>query len=116
MRSVKELNVIEQYADSETVIADHMTVVATRKQVSSKLGEEAAILHLEDGIYYGLNSVGARVWQLAQSPIAVEQILSVLLEEYEVEIEQCRQDLHALLRLLAEKKLIEISNEAHSSA
>ena len=36
---------------------------------------EAVILSLHDGIYYGLNSVGLRIWELIQQPRSLGSIL-----------------------------------------
>jgi Coenzyme PQQ synthesis protein D (PqqD) len=88
------------------------TVVASESQVSSDLGEEVAILDFKAGIYYGLDGVGARVWQLVQEPKKVSEIRNAVLEEYEVEPDSCERDLIALLRRLAGEGIIEIRNEA----
>jgi hypothetical protein len=86
-------------------------VVVTPNQVSSDLSGEAVILNLQSGTYYGLNAVGASVWNLIQSPKTVDQLREALLEEYEVEPEDCDRDLHQLLEDLHNVGLIEISNE-----
>lgn len=81
-------------------------------QISSNLADEAVILNLESGIYYGLNEVGARVWQLLQTPQSFSAIKERLLAEYEVDTETCEQDLVAILQDLQDAKLIEIAHEA----
>jgi hypothetical protein len=86
-------------------------VVAVQGQVSSDLGGEVVILSLEDGIYYGLDEVGARVWSLIQTPTAVASIRDAILEEYDVDAPQCEHDLLALLDDLAARGLVEVRNE-----
>ena len=76
--------------------------------VSCDLDGEAAILNLKDGVYYGLNPVGARVWKLVQEPVTLENILEAILEEYDVEEEQCFQDTVELLEELQDKGLVKI--------
>ncbi len=93
------------------MVSENSTVAAVADQVSRDLDGEAAILNLNSGIYYGLNSVGARVWGLLREPKTVSQILETLLKEYEVDTEQCRNDLMKLLHDLAEAGLIEVRNE-----
>jgi hypothetical protein len=85
-------------------------VVASDGQVSSEIGEEVAILDLKAGTYYGLDSVGARVWELIQRPKSVGEIRNVLLEEYEVEPKRCERDLLALLQTLVNEGLVEVRN------
>jgi hypothetical protein len=89
----------------------HRTVLASRDQVSCKLGEEAAILHLGSGVYYSLNPVGARVWSLLQEPVVVEQLRDRLLVEFDVERDRLEGDLSQLLDGLAAAGLIEIQDE-----
>ena len=89
-------------------VAKHSTVVASKDQVSSDLGGEVAILDLKAGVYYGLDEVGARIWQLIQEPMAVGAIRDSLVEEYDVEPVRCEQDVLALLQRLVDKGLIEI--------
>lgn len=87
-------------------------VVASKRQVSSDLGGEAAILDLEGGVYYGLDEVGARIWEMIQEPRPASEVRDALLEEYDVEPERCERDLLALLERLAEGRLIEVVGEA----
>jgi hypothetical protein len=94
----------------ESRISLDSMVVASEGQVSSEIGEEVAILDLKAGTYYGLDSVGARVWELIQRPKSVGEIRNVLLEEYEVEPKRCERDLLALLQTLVNEGLVEVRN------
>ncbi len=84
------------------------TVVAlSPAQVSAELGGEKVIVQLDSGIYYGLEEVGAFVWSLlVEKPRSVAELQAAILEEFDVEPEQCLADLRALLAELAEEKLI----------
>lgn len=86
-------------------------VVAASEQISSDLGGEAVILDLEAGVYYGLDAVGARVWELLQQPRAVAGLRDAILAEFDVEPERCERDLLALLQELAANRLIQVSHE-----
>jgi hypothetical protein len=83
-------------------------VTATKDQVSCNLGAEADILHMKDGIYYGLDPIGTQVWKLLQTPRKIADIHEVLLQEYDVEPERCQRDLLALLEDLLGAGLIEV--------
>lgn len=71
--------------------------MAIKDQVSCKLSEEAVVLSFQDGTYYGLNAVGARIWELLEKPRTVKEIVDLLLEEFDVERPQCESDLRAFL-------------------
>lgn len=83
-------------------------VVAAKNQVSCDLGGEAAILNVRSGVYYGLNPVGARVWNLVQQPRSVDEVRQSLTREYDVEEQVCESDLLTLLEELLAAGLIEV--------
>jgi hypothetical protein len=91
-----------------TDFADNATIIAISDQASVDLDDEAAILNLKTGVYFGLNEVGAWVWRLIQAPHTVAQVRAALLAEFEVAPETCASDLQALLRDLAQHQLIEV--------
>jgi hypothetical protein len=82
--------------------------------VSCRLGEEAAILALDSGVYYSLNRVGARIWSLLQEPIVVQHLRETLLLEYDIEPDRLNRDLTDLLDRLAAEGLIEVLDEPAS--
>ena len=90
----------------------HTIVVAASEQVSCPLGEESAILNLKNSVYYGMNPVGARVWDLLQQPKSVTELRNALLEEFEVDEVRCGGDLLALLETMRSEGLIEIRGAA----
>ncbi len=89
-------------------ITDSASVVAAGDLLASSFGQELVILSLRDGVYYGLEDVGARIWELLQRPIRVAAIRDALVAEYDVEPERCGRDLRALLLDLAGRGLIEV--------
>ena len=80
--------------------------------MSSPIGEDVALLGLNEGIYYGLNATGARIWELLQQPIRVADIHSALVDEFEVDAETARQDLLAVLADLRAAGLVEVRGES----
>lgn len=83
-------------------------VVASSDQVSSDLAGESILMSLRTGMYYGLDEVGARVWELVREPRLVSDIRDVIAGEYEVERDRCERDILGLLRELAAQGLIEV--------
>jgi hypothetical protein len=83
-------------------------VVATKEQISTDLGGEVVILALQSGRYFSLNDVGSLIWNLMQEPKTVLQIRDAILDQYEVEVERCQQDILTLIRNLLAESLVEI--------
>ncbi|MEI7827901.1 MAG: PqqD family peptide modification chaperone [Euryarchaeota archaeon] len=87
------------------------SVVASKEQASADLGGEAAILNLKNGVYYGLNPVGARIWNLIQTPRTVREVRDTIIDEYDIDSDRCERDLAVLLQQLVEHDLVEIVHE-----
>lgn len=82
-------------------------VAAAKDQVSCNLSGEEVILNLKNGIYYGLDEVGAKIWSLIQKPRSLESIGAALAREYGVSRAQCDKDLAVFLEELAAAGLIQ---------
>jgi hypothetical protein len=70
------------------------------------VGDETVILDLASGTYFGLDPVGARIWQLMGERKTLAEICATMLEEYEVEREQLEADVLRLAAELAERGLV----------
>jgi hypothetical protein len=102
---------MKERVELEHTVSGRSIVVVSQDQISCNLAAEVAILNITSGIYYGLNTVGSRIWKLIQEPRTVHEIRDALLEEYEVEPERCERDVLVLLQELASKGLIEIKDD-----
>jgi hypothetical protein len=98
-------------SEQQSEVSLNSTVVVTQEQVSCELAGEAIILNLKSGVYYGLNSVGSRIWALIQKPKVVSEIIDRILNDFDVDRGRCECDLLALLNKLASAELIIINNE-----
>jgi hypothetical protein len=70
------------------------------------LNGEAVLLNLKTGIYFGLDRVGTRVWQLLADHPTPAAVIGPLLDEFDVERERCEQDVLSLLTDLAAHGLV----------
>jgi hypothetical protein len=84
-------------------------VAAAKDQVSCDLAGEAAILGLRDGVYYGLDLVGARVWNLIREPTTFAALRDKLLGEFEVDAANLESDLRGLLEQLSKQGLVVVT-------
>ncbi len=91
---------------------DDTVVAAATDQLTCDLSGEAAVLHLPDGMYYGLNETGAFLWERLQQPVRVGDLLGALVEAFEISEDDARRDVLALLDELREAKLIEVRDGA----
>lgn len=98
-------------AQSGPLPDERCRVVVSARQVACEVGGEAVVLQLDQGVYYGLNPVGARVWQLLQEPRVLSDVVSQLVSEFDVTQEQCLRDVRELVADLRRHQLVEVSEE-----
>ena len=71
------------------------------------LEDEAVILDMSSQRYFGLNSMGVRIWQLLEELGETDAITQSLLSEYEVGEARLRSDVDELIVKLAGEGLIQ---------
>jgi len=83
-------------------------VRASPQQVFCDVSEEAVLLSMSDGEYYGLNEVAASIWKLIQAPRTVLEIRDALLEEYiGIEADGCERAVFAFLSEMIALNLVD---------
>jgi hypothetical protein len=92
---------------SELEFSTDAELIAVEDHLTSQIDDEKVVLQTKTETYYGVEGVGARVWELLQRPRSVAEIQSVLLDEYDVDPDRCRRDVEAFVSDLFEKDLIE---------
>ena len=85
-------------------------VSVTKDQVSVDLSEEAVILNTRSGVYFGLDEVALRIWQMIQDPIVVSEIHASLQSEYEIDPEKAATDLLLFLSELETEGLLHVES------
>jgi hypothetical protein len=84
----------------------HMNLKIPEDVMFRILGDEAVILNLGTGVYFGLDDVGTRMWQLISEHGSTEKVVEALLAEYEVEEALLQTDLDKLVEDLMENGLV----------
>ena len=88
-----------------------MKVSVPENVLFRQLEDESVLLNLDSEIYYGLDEVGTRMWQVLIEAENIEVAYKLLLKEYQVGKERLKQDLTELVNNLQKKGLIDIQNE-----
>ena len=87
-------------------LTDKPTIPA--QVMARQVGDETVILDLASGTYFGLDPVGARIWQLIGEGKSLAETCDELLDEYDVTREQLERDVLDLADKLLEQKLISL--------
>ena len=75
------------------------------KVLMQEVDGEAVLLDVDQGMYYALNEVGTRAWKYLLDSGDVEDAVSGILEEYEVDEATLRTDLQAFVKELVDNGL-----------
>ena len=84
-------------------------IKAVAEHVSCDLAEEEVILNIKNGVYYGLDDIGALIWKLVQPGITVNQVVNTVISEYDVDREKCAKDMIDFFTNLESYGLIDVS-------
>lgn len=82
------------------------TVRVGEDTVFRELSGEAVLLQLDAGMYFGLDPVGTRLWQLIAERGKLREVLVLAQTEFDVDAATLERDLLALVEQLVEKKLV----------
>lgn len=83
--------------------------------LSQELQGEAVLLNLKSGVYFGLDQVGTRIWQLLSEHELLAEVAQRLVQEYEVTEDRCSADLLALTEDLRLHQLVTLENPSPAS-
>ena len=90
-------------------------IVASDDQASAELSSEVVILSMREGVYFGLDGVGARIWSLVQQPTTLGEVTGVIVAEFEVEEVQAFADLCALAGEMAAHGLVRLGDGTNTT-
>lgn len=69
-------------------------------------GSDAVIISPDEGVVRMLNPTATRIWQLVDGSRSVDEIVTIMTAEFDVELSQARQSVIRLLTELSDKQLI----------
>lgn len=76
---------------------------------ATDLDGEVVMMNLEKGQYFMMNQVGSRIWEIIKEPSTVNNIINTLLGEFQVEKNQCKENVVEFLGKLKNADLISIN-------
>lgn len=74
--------------------------------IADVIDGEAVIMNLERGSYYGLDQIGADIWQLILAGRTFDDIATAIAEHFDIERERVASDVNALAAQMIEERLI----------
>jgi Coenzyme PQQ synthesis protein D (PqqD) len=68
--------------------------------------EEAVLMSVTAGRYYGLNAVASRIWELLETPKTIAQLCAQICEEFEVDAQTCKSEVLKFVQDLIDNELV----------
>lgn len=80
--------------------------------LSAKVGDQLVMMSASEGKYLSLSEVGARIWELIETPRSRDDLYATLVAEYDVTPEQCRREVDDFIATLANERAARIDAAA----
>lgn len=94
----------------ESSIHSGATITVPSDVILQELGDEIVLANLDTGVYFTLNEIAARAWEVLTTTEKADAVVPALLEEYEVDEPTLRADIDQLLGQLQEHGLMQLSH------
>ena len=86
------------------------TILARNPEIiANAIDDEIVMMSIEEGSYFGLNSIGSIIWQELEEAKSIESIISILLERFDVEEQTCREETIAFIENMIKNKTLVIT-------
>lgn len=93
---------------SDNQIVSETVICRSDALLSNNLGDDVVMMDIEQGSYYGLEGVAARIWEFTEKPVSVGSLCERLMNEYEVSPERCEQEVNTFIGDLLKRDIVRI--------
>ena len=97
-----------QLAGTDVLVRDNDNLLTT------VVDGELIALSVADGVCYGLNSMGTRIWALLAEPRSVDGLCEQLTREFEIGEEACRREAREFLEQLRGEGMVSVAGDGAS--
>jgi len=93
--------------EAQNILLDHI-VTQIKGNIASDMDGEKVIMSIKNGRYYNLGKLGGEIWDLLETPITINNLISNLISKYEVKRSECEEQVLAFLEQLKKENLIDL--------
>ena len=87
-------------------ISLQQTIQRNESFIEAPIDNDIVLMSIENGKYYGLDAVASRVWTLLEQPISLQEVIDTLMQEYDVEREQCEAEMWVFIEHLFDENAL----------
>lgn len=85
------------------------TIVRSQDVLSTRIDDELVLMSINEGLYFGLDAIGADIWDRLETPVRVSDLCAALVNDYQEDAAVIERDVLELLRRLAGRALITVT-------
>ena len=88
-----------------------LTTILARGEdyVFNEVDGELVMMNIEDGSYASINDTGKSIWGLIEEPKTVDEVLTALIVEYDIDRQTAETEVISFIKKLVKVKVITIS-------
>ena len=88
----------------------HSVIQRDPEIIAAQAGEDLVMVSIENGQYYGVSQVAKEIWQAIQRPTKVSDLITDLVENYNVDRTLCEKETLLFLEQLMVEHLLQVRN------
>jgi hypothetical protein len=77
----------------------------------NQVDDDLVMMDVNSGNYFGINPVGAEIWNKMEEPVTIQEIINQLLAEYDIDEEICRRETLAFVQQTLERGFVKVLDE-----
>lgn len=85
-------------------------LIKTKDTAHRVLSDEAIVVNFQNSFFYNLNPLGTFIWERCDGQHSLEEIVTALVDEYEVTPEEAGKDCQEFIDSLVEQGLLQWSD------
>lgn len=74
--------------------------------IGSPVDDEMVMMDIDKGSYFGLNSMGSKIWELVEEPKSIPDLVNLLTDEYDISKKECEKQVSEFISALVEANLV----------
>ena len=82
--------------------------IRKKDSIDGRLHDELIMMDIDQGKYFALNPVATRIWDLLENPASLDEICTILMNEYEVDATQCHEEVQTHMEEMVNMKLVKV--------
>jgi hypothetical protein len=89
-------------------ISINTRIIQVEGNIVSNMGGETVMMSIQKGKYYNLGEVGGTIWENLEEPILINDLITLLILRYDIEYNQCSEQVLSFIEHLFREDLIKI--------